>query len=163
MAVTEFATGQLALLFQALVDIENEVFKPAVEADGSTLRVYDLTPETPPELPAIWNDVEDGSYENVDTARADDIIIVSAMIAVHPVATENEAAMRKLLRLTDLFRFSTAPYMRGRTGDLKGTVRRIKRITTRTAEMEWEKPTGEPFQARCMEMLFRAELTTLFE
>lgn len=118
----------LAPMFVKLVELENAVKEAAVAANSNDkLRVYPWMPTGKPETPCIWNWIDDGSYDIVDTARADDILIVTATIGVAP-----NADLDQLVRLTDIFRNVVDPALFSRPV-LGGTAKSAKRLVTRTA------------------------------
>lgn len=150
----------LAPMFEQLVVLEQEVSDAAAAADPrNKMRVYPWRPAKPPELPAIWNWIDDGSYQIIDTARADDIIIVVATIGVRPADLGETTA--RLVTLTDHFRNVVDPALwhnqpfpaPDENGVLRGTARRAKRVVTRTSGDDFD---GVPVM--CMDMLLHIEL-----
>lgn len=142
----------LAPMFVKLVDLEQEVSDAAKAAEpDNEIRVYPWRPPGYPELPAIWNWIDDGTYEIVDTARSDDIIVVTATIGIAPSA-EIDESLALLVTLTDHFRHVVDPALR-RNHPLDGTAHRAKRVVTRTSFDEFD---GVPVM--CMDMLIRVEL-----
>ena len=145
---------QLAPMLTALVDLEQQVSDAAKAAHASDeMRVYPWRPSKPPELPAIWNWIDDGSYEIADTARADDIIVITATIGVRP--SDMGESMDRLVRLTDHFRAVIDPAL-WRNQPLDGTAKRAKRVVTRTSFDEFND-----IPVMCMDMLIRVELTQI--
>ncbi len=148
---------RLAPMFRALVALEAQVSDAAkaVDADDE-LRVYPWRPTSLPELPAIWNWIDDGSYEIVDTATATDIIVITATIGVEPA--DLAETMDRLVRLTDHFRdvvdpaFASRPILPDPDGG-QATARTAKRVVTRSSFDEFD---GIPVM--CMDMLIRVEL-----
>lgn len=142
---------QITPMLAALVDLEKEVSDAAAAANAKDkMRVYPWRPSKVPELPAIWNWVDDGSYEIVDTARADDIIVITATIGVRP--SDLGETMDRLVRLTDHFRNVVDPAL-WHNQPLGGTAKRAKRVVTRTNIDDFN---GVPVM--CMDMLMRIEL-----
>jgi hypothetical protein len=142
----------LATMFTEFVALEQRVSDAAAAADpANEMRVYPWRPSRPPELPAIWNWIDDGSYEIVDTARADDIIVITATIGVKP--SDMAESMDRLVLLTDQFRTVVDPALRGNQ-PLGGTARYAKRVITRTAF-----DTFDEVPVMCMDMLVRIELS----
>jgi hypothetical protein len=138
-------------MMSTIVALENEVKDAAKEANpDDEPRVYEWRPSGYPELPAIWNWIDDGSYEIVDTARGDDIVVVTATIGVRPA--DLGESMGKLMRLTDIFRTVVDPALNKRP--LNESVRYAKRVTTRS---HFEDFNGE--YVMCMNLLIRCELT----
>jgi hypothetical protein len=150
-------TSKLAPMFRALVALEQQVSDAAADADPKDrMRVYPWRPSGQIELPAIWNWIDDGSYEIVDTARADDVLIVTATIGVRPADVAGES-LDRLVRLTDHFRDVVDPALNHRPvlpdPDGMPTARAAKRVVTRTG--------GDNFNGvnvMCMDMLIRVEL-----
>jgi hypothetical protein len=145
---------RIAAMMEQLVALEREVSDAAKAANArDEMRVYEWRPSKLPELPAIWNWIDDGSYKIVDTARADDIIVVTATIGVKPSdVAEN---MGRLVRLTDHFREVVDPALWHRQ-PLAGTANSAKRVVTRTSFDEFD---GIPVM--CMDMLVRVELSQI--
>jgi hypothetical protein len=145
------AKQSFAGMMTAIVALENEVSSAAKDANpDDELRVYEWRPSGYPELPAIWNWIDDGSYEIVDTARGDDIVVVTATIGVRPA--DLGETMGRLMRLTDIFRTVVDPALNKRP--LNESVRYAKRVTTRS---HIEDFNGE--YVMCMNLLIRCELT----
>lgn len=140
-------------MFTQLVALEQQVSEAAAAINPvDELRVYPWRPVKAPELPALWNWIDDGSYEIVDTARADDIIVVTATIALAP--GQLDESLDRLVRLTDVFRGVVDPAL-NQHRPLGGTARRAKRVVTRTTFDEF----GE-LPVMCMDMLIRVELSS---
>jgi hypothetical protein len=115
-------------MFVKLWELEREVAAAAVAANAKDkLRVYEWMPTSRPETPCIFNWIDDGSYDLVDTARADDLLIVTATIGVAP-----NAELTQLVRLTDVFRRVVDPALFTRPV-LEGTAKSAKRLVSRTA------------------------------
>jgi len=146
-------------MMDALVTLEQQVSDAAKAADQrDEMRVYEWRPVGYPELPAIWNWIDDGTYELVDTGRGDDIIVVTATIAVKHSDSSLDENMGRLVKLTDIFRSVVDPVLwrNGRNPPLEGTVRQAKRVVTRTSFDEFD---GIPVM--CMDMLIRLELSQM--
>jgi hypothetical protein len=144
----------LAAMMTELVALEQRVSVAAKEADPlDEMRVYEWRPHGVPELPAIWNWIDDGSYEIIDTARGDDVLVVTATIGVKP--SNIAESMGQLVKLTDTFRSVVDPALWG-NGPLNRTVKRAKRVVTRTALEDFD---GVPVM--CMDMLIRLELSQI--
>ena len=146
---------KIAPAIAQLVELEQQVSLAAKEADPlDEMRVYEWRPHGIPELPAIWNWIEPGTVETVDTGRIDDVLIVKATIGVKP--SDIAESMGQLVRLTDVFREVADPVLwrNGRNPPLAGTVRESKRISTHT---EYEDFDGIPVM--CMDMLIRLQLS----
>ena len=144
----------IAPALAALVSLEEQVSLAAKEADAhDEMRVYEWRPHGIPELPAIWNWIDDGQFEIVDTGRGDDILVVTATIGVKP--SDIAEKMGQLIKLTDIFRATVDPVLwrNGRNPPLGGTVRQAKRVVTRTSIDEFD---GTPVM--CMDMLIRLDL-----
>lgn len=142
---------KIAPMLNALVALEQQVSAAAAALDpDDELRVEMWRPTAKPELPGLWNWIDDGSYEIVDTARADRIIIVTATIAVPP--GDHGETMDRLVRLTDIFLDIVDPAL-NQNQPLDGTAKKAKPIVTRTSGDEWG-----PIQALCMDTLIRVEL-----
>jgi hypothetical protein len=151
---------QIANALSELVALEQRVAAAAArQKSDDECRVYEWRPSGLPELPAIWNWIDDGTYEIVDTARSDDVLVVTATIGVKP--SDLAESMGKLVRITDVFREVVDPELgrsrhQGHGGPLKDTVRYAKRVVTRS---EIEDFDGIPVM--CMSMLIRLELTAM--
>lgn len=143
--------GDFAPLFRELVALEQQVSDTAAAADPrNKIRVYPWRPSGPPELPAIWNWIDDGSYEIPDTARGDDILVVTASIGVRP--SDLKESMDRLVVLTDHFRHVVDPAL-SHSPPLNGAAKRAKRIVTRTSiELFNDVPV------MCMDLLMQFEL-----
>ncbi len=148
-------SGQtLAASIGELVKLEEQAAVKAAEANAEDVcRVYEWRPSALPELPAIWNWIDPGEYEIVDTARADDIIVVVATIGVKP--SDLGETMGRLLRITDIFRSVVDPEL-GKNRPLKDTCRYAKRVVTRT---DFDDFNGIPVM--CMDMLIRLDLVAM--
>lgn len=144
----------LAPMFTKLVELEQQVSAAAAAIDArDEMRVYPWRPTKPPELPAIWNWIDDGTVDVPDTARVDDIIVVTATIGVRP--SDLGETMDRLVRLTDIFRSVVDPALKTNQ-PLDGTAKRARRIVTRTSFDEFN---DQPVM--CMDMLIRVELPKL--
>jgi hypothetical protein len=145
------AKQSFAGMMAAIVALERQVSEAAAQANpDDEMRVYEWRPSGYPELPALWNWIDDGSYEIVDTARGDDIVVVTATIGVRPA--DLGETMGRLMRLTDIFRTVVDPALNKRP--LNESVRYAKRVTTRS---HIEDFNGE--YVMCMNLLMRCELT----
>lgn len=145
---------QLAPMFTALVALEETVSTAAAAADPrDRMRVYPWRPTGPPELPAIWNWIDDGTVDIPDTARVDDIIVITATIGVQPA--DLEETMDRLVVLTDVFRGVVDPALK-RNQPLGGTAKRARRIVTRSSIEDFND-----IPVMCMDMLIRVELPTI--
>lgn len=145
----------IAPMLAQLKLLEDEVSAAAAAINPTDrMRVYRWRPTAVPELPAIWNWIDDGSVEVPDTARIDDIIVVTATIAVKPSAALDEK-MDKLVALTDVFRSVVDPALKQHQ-PLGGTAKQARRLVTRTA---WDDFNGQPVM--CMDMLIRVQLPHL--
>lgn len=134
-----------------LVELEGQVAAAAAAANpADELRVYEWRPHGLPELPAIWNWIDDGSYEIDDTARATDVIVITATIGVKPA--DIAETMGRLVRLTDVFRSVVDPAL-WRNQPLEGTAKRAKRVVTRTEIYDFD---GVPVMG--MDMLIQVQL-----
>lgn len=144
-------TGQIADMLAKLIELEQGVAAAAVALDDQDeIRVYEWRPHGPPELPAIWNWIDDGSYEIDDTARATDVLVMKATIGVMP--SDIAESMGRLVRLTDVFRSVVDPAL-WQNQPLDGTTKRAKRVVTRTGF-----DTFDGIPVMCMDMLIRVEL-----
>jgi hypothetical protein len=143
----------LAEMMSLWVPLEQRASAAAAEANPEDeCRVYEWRPSGLPELPAIWNWIDDGQYEIVDTSRGDDLIVIRATIGVKP--SDLEESMGQLVRLTDVFRAVIDPALWSMNGrPLGGAVRSAKRVVTRS---EIEDFDGVPVM--CMSMLVRFQL-----
>lgn len=145
----------IAAMMAELVTLEEQVSDEAAEAVAADrLRVYEWRPSKIPELPALWNWIDDGSVEVPDTARVDDVIVVTATIAVRPA--DSAETIGRLVRLSDVFRTVVDPALKTRPV-LGGTVRRARRIVTRTSFDEFSD-----VPVMCMDMLIRVELAEIY-
>lgn len=144
--------GSLAPFLTELVTLEQQVSAAAAAAEASNeLRVYPWRPTRLPELPAIWNWIDDGSYEIVDTARADDIVVVRATIGVKP-SDILERSMSRLVVLADHFCDVVDPALNSRPV-LNGTARSAKRVVMRTSFDDFND-----VPVMCMDVLIRVQL-----
>lgn len=145
--------GLLAPMFTQLVTLEQQAAAAMLSADpADSVRVYPWRPPQMPQLPAIWNWIDDGSYEIVDTARADDLVVVTATIGVKPTA-QLDQTLDRLVRLTDTFRQTVDPALHKRPV-LGGTARAGKRVVTRT---NFDDFNDVPVM--CMDMLIQVQLS----
>jgi len=94
---------QLADMMAAWVALQQQV-ATASAADPQTgeLRVYEWRPTSLPELPAIWNWIETADFTPIDTARADDVIVLRSTLAVKP--SDLSETMQTLTRIYDHYR-----------------------------------------------------------
>jgi hypothetical protein len=143
---------QLADLMAAWVSLEEQV-AVAVLSDPlppNEIRVYEWRPTMLPELPAIWNWIETGEYETVDTARADDEIVLRSTIGVKP--GDIPESMSALARIYDHYRAVIDPALR-RDPSLGGKAHMAKRTNTHS---EIEDFDGVP--VLCLAVLARFQL-----
>lgn len=146
--------SDLAPMFASLVTLEQQFAAAALDAEPSDeVRVYPWRPTNTPELPAVWNWIDDGSYEIVDTARGDDRLIVTVTIAVRPSDLAED--IDHLVRLTDVFRRVTSPAL-NRRPVLDGNALEAKRVVTRTGFDQWGGDKGPV--AMCMDILHSIRL-----
>lgn len=151
--------GELRTMMLALYQLEVDVAAAvrAVNADWEP-RPYAFRPLRYPELPAIWNWIDDGSVDVPDTARIDDSIVVTTAIGIAPVNPEED--IDRLIGITDVFRsvvdpaLKTRPVLPDENGD--ATARAARRLFTRTA---WDEFDDKP--VLCMEMLIRVDLARI--
>lgn len=147
--------GEIAPAIAALVALEKQVAVNARSIDAELEpRVYEWRPSGVPELPAIWNWIAEDTYEVVDTARADDVLVIATSIGVKP-SDLGETANR-LVRLLDIFRRTVDPALDRKvtgTEPLDGTVRFAKRVLTRS-EIDWFNDVP----VMTMKVLIRLEL-----
>jgi hypothetical protein len=141
---------QLADAITELVTLEGAVAEACERELGEGVRVYEWRPSKMPELPAIWNWIDTGTYEIVDTARADDQLVVSSTIGVKP--SDLAETMGLLMQLTDVYRSVVDPALADNP-PLNGTVRYAKRMITRSAT-----ETFNDVPVMCMVMLVRLDL-----
>jgi len=135
-----------------LIALEQQVSAAAALDDpANEMRVYEWRPPGLPELPAIWNWIDDGTYELVDTARGDDTLVIASTIGVKPSAIDE--SMGQLVTLVDIFRETVDPALSQRPV-LGGTVRQAKRVVTRSSIDDFD---GVPVM--CMDMLVKVELS----
>lgn len=143
----------LAPMFAALVNLEQQVADEARVANpADEVRVYPWRPVKFPELPAIWNWIDDGSYEIPATGLGDDRIIVTVTIGVRPSNIAED--IEDLVRLTDVFRRVTSPALNSRPV-LEGTALEAKRVVTRTGIDQWGEDGP---MAMCMDVLHSIRL-----
>lgn len=148
------APGSIELVMAEWVSLEKQVSAAAKAADPrDEMRVYEWRPTGLPELPAIWNWIDDGSYEIVDTARGDDFLVITATIGVKP--SDLSETLGRLVRLTDHFRSVVDPALWNKQ-PLGGTCRRAKRVVTRSSI-----DTFNDIPVMCMDMLVRIELVQM--
>jgi len=139
-------------MMAGILALEEQVKEAAKEANpDDEPRVYEWRPSGPPELPCIFNWIDAGSYEVVDTARGDDVVIVTATIGVRPA--DLGESMGKLVRLTDIFRSVVDPAL-NQNRPLGESVRYAKRGMTRTHIENFDD-----VYVMCMNLLIRCELT----
>lgn len=151
--------GELRSMMLALHELEKDVSDAAKAVNPKyAARCYAFRPLAYPELPAIWNWIDDGSVEVPDTARVDDSIVVTTTIAVAP--TNPVEDIDRLVGITDVFRSVVDPALKSRpvlpdeNGD--ATARAARRLFTRTA---WDQFDDKP--VLCMEMLIRVDLARI--
>lgn len=149
----------LAAMLTALVDLEQQVSDAAKTADpANELRIYPWRPSRyPNELPAIWNWIDDGTYEIDDTARATDILVVRVTIAVRP-ADLGESADR-LVTLTDHALAVIDPAL-WRNQPLGGTVKRAKRLQIASRIDEFPSGQGDA-PVMCMDLPIEMHLSRI--
>jgi hypothetical protein len=141
----------IAPMMEQLVALERQVSAAAAAANPrDEMRVYEWRPSGFPELPAIWNWIDDGSVEIPDTARVDDLIVITATIGVRP--SDVGESLGRLVRLTDHFRAVVDPALKTNQ-PLAGTAKRARRIVTRTSIDDFND-----VPVMCMDMLIRVEL-----
>lgn len=156
-------------MLRALFALELQVSEVAkAENPANELRCYPWRPVRYPELPAIWNWIDDGSVEVPDTARIDDVIVVTATIGVAP--TNPDEDIDRLVVLTDHFRHVVDPALKTRTvlpdpdwipeehDDMPApaTARAARRLLTRTSVDEFDEAP-----VMCMDMLIRVDLARI--
>jgi hypothetical protein len=151
--MSEQSQQSFAGMMGAIVALEQAVALAVKEGENpdDEPRVYEWRPTGYPELPCIYNWIDDGSYEVVDTARGDDIVVVTATIGVRPA--DLGETMGKLMRLTDIFRSVVDPAL-NQNRPLNESVRYAKRVVTRNSIADFN---GE--YVMCMDLLIRCELT----
>ena len=154
--------GRFASMFGAWVDLERKVSDEAAKLRAKDkLRVYEWRPVKLPELPALWNWIDDGAEVNVvDTQRDDDIVIITATLGVLPA--DLEESMGRLVRLLDVFIDTVDPALRQRPvlPDKNGTstARAARRIITRSS---FDNFNDTPVM--CMDMMIRVQLPKVFD
>jgi len=144
--------GAFADLMANVVTLEERVKVAAKAAkQNDEPRVYEWRPSGVPELPAIWNWIDDAEYSLVDTGRADNLVVVTATIGVKP--SDLAESMGQLVRLVDVFTEVVDPAL-----DQKRPLgaRYAKRSVIRTRIDEFN---GVPVM--CMDLLIRCELTAM--
>lgn len=143
--------GSLTPFFTALVELEHQVSAAAAAASArNEMRVYPWRPSAYPELPAIWNWIDDGQYEIADTASANDLLIVTASIGVKP--SDLGESMDRLVVLTDHFCDVVDPALNSRPV-LDGTARSARRVVMRTSIDKFDE-----IPVMCMDVLIRVQL-----
>lgn len=130
--------GEIAPALREWVALEQQ-FKENLEAEGRELRIYPWHPTALPETPCIWNLIDTGDYELIDTARADDLIFLATTVAVRPSNFDQD--MDQLVELIDIFRRTVDPAM-AENPPLGGTVTEGRRVLTRPAFPEFPTPQG---------------------
>ena len=119
-------------MFAELLELEDQIKAAAADDEdgpGIDLRVYPWRPSGYPELPAIWNWIDDGSYELDDTARATDTLVVTVTIGVRPA--DLDEIMDRLVVLTDVALGVLDPAL-WTNQPLGGTAKRAKRLRMAT-------------------------------
>lgn len=149
--------GDLEPVFTELVALEEQV-ADAIESGANPAdkpRVYEFHPTRFPELPAIWNMIDDGSYEIDSTATAKDIVVITVTIGVLP--GDLGGVMGQLLRIRDEFCRIVDPALWLRP-PLGGTVREAKRVVSRTGiDDSWDNDGQGPF-VMCFDQLLQLKL-----
>jgi hypothetical protein len=146
--------GSIENMIVALTALEEDVATAARASNPEDqVRVYDIMPDAKPQLPAIWNWIDDGDYRIDDTGpRATDVIVVEASVAVR-VGPKASQTMRQALRLTDIFRDVVDPALETRQ-PLGGTANRAGRLLTRPQYVDFGGTS-----VFTMQMLIRVELS----
>lgn len=144
-------------MFVELFELEKKVaeaIRAATPKDQP--RFYGWRPPQLPQLPGLWSWLDDGTVEIPDTARVDDMLVVTATLAVAPNPAAMDQSLRQLLRMTDIFRGVIDPALKTRH-PLNGTARTARRILTRPNYDEF--PGGKV--AMCMDMHIAVGLPTI--
>jgi hypothetical protein len=152
---------KLAPMFAQLVSLEAQICEAAKAADPrNAMRRYEWRPSRYPQLPAIWNWIDDGTYEIDDTARATNRVIITVTIGVKPA--DLDATMGQLVTLTDhaMDVLDAALWDRN---PLSGTARTAKRITIATRIDEWLVNANEAAPVMCMDLPVQVELSKLIQ
>lgn len=146
--------GDLTPLFRELITLERQVSAAAKAANpANEMRVYPWRPSRVPELPAIWNWIDDGTYDVVDTARGDDIIVITATIGVKP--SDLGETMDRLVLLADHFRNVVDPALRPGQ-PLSQTSKEAKRVGIFTRIDEFND-----IPVMCMDLPIRVRLSRI--
>ncbi len=144
--------GEIAAALAQLLILEQQFAANAAGVDEALEpRVYPWRPNALPELPCIWNWLDDGTYEIVDQHRADDLLVMRVTIGVKPSDFIENAD--RLVKLMDIFRATVDPSFEA-SQPLGGTVREAKRVVTRS---HTELFDGIP--VLCLETLVRLKLS----
>jgi hypothetical protein len=134
-----------------LVKLEEETSAVAATAyPEDAFRTYLWRPLNLPELPAMWNWIDSGEYDIVDTHRGDDILVVACTIGVK--AGDFGEKMDQLVRIMDVFREVSNPALASHL-PLNDTARYARRVVTRSHIEDFE---GIP--VLCLANLIRLDL-----
>lgn len=146
--------GEIAPAIKQLVALEERFAANAKQVDDLLEpRVYEWRPSGVPELPAVWNWIDDSPYETPDNAQGDDLLVVATTIGVKP--SDLPETMGRLVRLMDIFRATVDPALNVKP-ILGGTVLEAKRVVTRSLIEEFD---GVPVM--CLQSLIRLKLRAL--
>lgn len=143
--------GEIGPAHAALLALENQWSANVKATREEEPRVYPWRPSGLPELPSIWNWIDDGDYEIVDTHRGDDDLVMRVTIGIKP--SDLQEAGNKLVSLMDIFRATVDPAL-VENQPLGGTVREAKRVVTRTADEVFGTTP-----VLCIESLIRMKLS----
>jgi hypothetical protein len=147
---------KIADMLTELITLEQQVSNAAKAANpADELRVYPWRPASRIQLPAVYNWIDDSSYEIDDTARATDALVIMATIAVRNGPSDE--VLDRLVRLTDVFREVVDPALWANR-PLGGTCKRAKRTLTATSYDEFNGVT-----VMCMDMHLRVELAQIIQ
>lgn len=141
-----------------LFALEQQVCAAAEAADAhNAMRAYEWRPSAFPELPAIWNWIDDGSYDVDDTARASNRVIITVTIGVRPA--DLGETVGRLVTLTDHAMDVLDPALWNRN-PLAGTALTARRTTIATRFDEWDTANGVA-PVMCMDLPIEVQLTKL--
>lgn len=148
----------LAAMFTELLALEQEFVAAAADEDagpGIAVRPYEWRPSGYPELPAIWNWIDDGGYEIDDTARATDLVVITVTIGVRPA--DLDEVMGRLVTLTDVATGVIDPALWSNR-PLGGTAKSAKRLRMATRIDEFLVNDREA-PVMCMDLPIQVQLS----
>lgn len=134
-----------------LVQLEEEASEAAAAINNANeVRVYEWRPTAPPELPAFWNEIVDGTPFN---ALGDDVMVIRCRIAVKPRTADE--TMAQLTALADTLGGALDANLSSETPLGAGAVRGRRSAP----QIATDEINGIPMQ--CMDILLRLTVEQL--